>query len=400
MHVNGLRAKIEGELRGNILPFWMDHVVDYRNGGFYGRVDNDLTVRNEVETVSSSQRAHPVDICRGPPSLRASPSMNRWPKRPTTTSAASFRDRDHGGVYWSVDAAGRPVNDRKHVYAQAFTIYGLAEYARATSSREALEWAHELFALVEVHTYDERSGGNVESRARDWSPLADMRLSDKEPPATKTMNTLLHLMEAYTNLRRVSDDPLLSERHKALAPIVRRAGAWISEYTRLRLFFDSDWRPLPDHVSPGHDIEGELAACRSGRGRGATGSLLAQTRASGGPDRRAGGRRLASTTRASSSTRRGRIGIRRGTGGRRQRGWWVSTTPTSSRAPGAFEMAAERLWELIEQPFRGPAVRRVVQDHPARRHTGSESAQGRTMGMPLPQRPRVPGDARAAAAAV
>jgi mannobiose 2-epimerase len=252
--VNDLRARIERELLGNILPFWMERTVDHRNGGFYGRVDSDLTVRNDVErtavvnarilwTFSASYRAY-GDAHYAATAHRAFDYLR-----------AVFDDPVYGGLYWSVDAAGRPVNDRKHVYAQAFAIYGLAEYARATGRAAAAEWARDLFALVESHTYDAGLGGNLECRARDWSPLADMRLSEKEPPAAKTMNTLLHLMEAYTNLRRLDDDPRLAHRHEALVELFLDRILDPAE-CRFRLFFDADWRSLPDHISPGHDIEG------------------------------------------------------------------------------------------------------------------------------------------------
>ncbi len=263
--MSDLRQRLERELRGNILPFWMEHVVDPQSGGFYGRLDNDLTVRNEVERSA---------VLLGRLLWTFSAAFRQFGDRGYEATArraydylqAAFRDHQHGGVYWSVDAGGRPVNDRKHVYAQAFVMYGLAEYVAATGNAGALTWAQELFGLVERHTHDDEYGGNIECRVRDWSPLADMRLSDKEPPAAKTMNTLLHLMEAYTGLRWVWNDPMLKARHEALIRVfldfIARADTQVDpggvhrRGPRFRLFFDRDWQALPDHVSPGHDIEG------------------------------------------------------------------------------------------------------------------------------------------------
>jgi mannobiose 2-epimerase len=344
--MSDLRRRIENELRGNILPFWMARVAD-PNGGFYGRIDSDLTVRNEVErsavvnarilwTFSAAYRAY------GQHAYAATA------RRAYETLRGAFRDPEHGGVYWSVDASGRPVNDRKHVYAQAFTIYGLAEYARAANSREADAWAREQMGLVEMRTHDEHHGGNVECRARDWSPLADMRLSDKEPPATKTMNTLLHLMEAYTNFRRISNDALLRRRHEALIELFLDRVIDPAE-NRFRLFFDADWRPLPDHISPGHDIEGSWL-------------LVEAAEVAGRPDLLA--RALDATYRMADAVLRtglddeGFVIYQAGEHRDPARHWWpqaegvvgfYNAYQTSGRRD--FRDAALRLWELIEQRF-------------------------------------------------
>jgi mannobiose 2-epimerase len=261
---------------------------------------------------------------------------------------SAFRDPQYGGVYWSVDASGHPVNDRKHVYAQAFTIYGLAEYARAANSREAVTWARELLGLVETHTHDEQYGGNVECRARDWSPLADMRLSEKEPPATKTMNTLLHLMEAYTNLRRISNDALLRRRHEALIELFLDQVIDPTE-NRFRLFFDADWRPLPDHISPGHDIEGSWL-------------LVEAAEVAGRPDLLArsldAAYRMAETVLRTGLDDEGFVIYQAGEHRDPARHWWpqaegvvgfYNAYQISGRHD--FRDAALRLWELIEQRF-------------------------------------------------
>jgi mannobiose 2-epimerase len=345
--MSNLRQRVERELRGNVLPFWMDRVVDRVNGGFYGRVDGDLTVRNEVErsavvnarilwTFSAAYRAY------------GATEYESVARRAYDYLFSAFRDPERGGVYWSVDAAGQPVNDRKHAYAQAFAIYGLAEYSRATGSRAAAQWAGELFSLVETRTHDEANGGNVECRAADWAPLADMRLSEKEPPATKTMNTLLHLMEAYTNLRRISDDPLLQQRHEALIELFLDRVIDAAQ-ARFRLFFEDDWRPLPDHVSPGHDIEGSWLLVEAAEVAGHPDLLTRSLDAA---------YRMADAVFRTGLDSEGFVVYQAGEHGDPARHWW----PQAEGVVGfynayqisgekRFEIAALRLWDLIEQRF-------------------------------------------------
>jgi mannobiose 2-epimerase len=165
-----------------------------------------------------------------------------------------FSDPEHGGTYWMLDHAGRPLADRKQTYALAFSLYALAEYHRATGSGDALERAVALYRSIEAHASDPVRGGYWEARARDWGRLEDVRLSDKDLNAPKSMNTHLHVMEAYTSLLRAWEDPGLRERLGAIVAlhldrIVDPATA------HLVLFFDERWEPVSCTVSFGHDIE-------------------------------------------------------------------------------------------------------------------------------------------------
>ncbi|MCX6100199.1 MAG: AGE family epimerase/isomerase, partial [Candidatus Bipolaricaulota bacterium] len=166
----------------------------------------------------------------------------------------TFWDPEYGGVYWLVDSSGHPVSDRKLHYAQAFAIYGLSEYFRATDEGAALERAMELFRLLERHGADAARGGYIDGSGRDWGDLSDMRLSPDEPHSRKSMNSSLHLLEAFTNLLRVSSDPLLRMRHGDLVRVLVQQIVDPST-GHLRLFFDDAWRPLTAGVSFGHDIE-------------------------------------------------------------------------------------------------------------------------------------------------
>jgi mannobiose 2-epimerase len=345
--VNDLRGRVERELLGNILPFWMERTVDHRNGGFYGCVDSDLTVRNDVER-SAVVNARILWTFSAAYRVYGDAHYSAIARRACDYLRAAFADPVYRGVYWSVDAAGRPVNDRKHVYAQAFAIYGLAEYALATGSSAAAEWARELFALVEAHTRDEELGGNIECRARDWSPLADMRLSEKEPPAVKTMNTLLHLMEAYTNLRRLGDDPLLASRHEALVELFLDRVLDPVE-SRFRLFFDAGWRPLPDHISPGHDIEGSWLLVEAAEVAGRP-DLLARAQAAA--------ERMADVVLRTGLDAEGFVIYQAGAHHDPARHWWPQAEGVvgfynAYQLTGRkdFERAALRLWDGIEQRF-------------------------------------------------
>src|SRR5512140_2186605 len=145
-------SQMEDELLANILPFWMQHTVDRVNGGFFGAVTHDLKIHNEIPrsailcarilwTYASAYRRYRIE------------KYLTMATRAYDTLRKTFWDREFGGVYWTVDSDGTPVLDRKHHYAQAFAIYGLAEYYQATQDKASLSLAQDLFHLLEAHGF-------------------------------------------------------------------------------------------------------------------------------------------------------------------------------------------------------------------------------------------------------
>jgi mannobiose 2-epimerase len=165
-----------------------------------------------------------------------------------------FIDAKHGGVFWTIDAKGAPDDDRKHVYAQAFAIYALAEYHRATGDTTSLENAIAIFDLVEANAYDHVFGGYEEAFNRAWFVLDDARLGADDVDAPKSMNTHLHLLEAYTTLFRVWPNQLLEKRLRELVDLFTNVVAGDGT-AHAQQFFESDWTPVERVVSYGHDIE-------------------------------------------------------------------------------------------------------------------------------------------------
>ncbi|MFD1315075.1 AGE family epimerase/isomerase [Namhaeicola litoreus] len=165
-----------------------------------------------------------------------------------------FRDKAFGGVFWELDFQGNQINSRKQVYAQAFMVYALSEYVKFNKNKQALNWAIDLFALIEKHAYDNTYGGYTEAFSRDWNLISDMRLSAKDANEAKTMNTHLHVLEAYTTLYQIAPTHLLKTRLEELILLFLDT-FFDAETNHFQLFFDEKWQTKGEIVSYGHDIE-------------------------------------------------------------------------------------------------------------------------------------------------
>lgn len=247
------REELKSELRDNILNYWMTKMVDPR-GGFYGR-------RDGSDNLHASDPKGAVLNARILWSFSAAYRVMGDAEYLETATRAKreiidrFYDKEFGGIYWSLDSEGNPLDTKKQFYALGFAIYGLSEYSRATGDKEALEYAIKLFHDIETHSRDMERGGYYEARTRDWQPIGDMRLSDKDDNASKTMNTHLHIIEPYTNLLRVwRDEELLSATKSLLRIFIDKIMA-SGKRGHLGLFFDDEWNRRDDEISYGHDIE-------------------------------------------------------------------------------------------------------------------------------------------------
>jgi len=247
------RTEMEGELRERILPFWMEQAADLRRGGVVGLI-SDAGERDEDAPKGAVLHARVVWTFSAALRAFGDPPYRAAADRAAAYFTSRFIDPVHGGIFWMVDADGQPLDTRKHVYAQAFAIYGLAEHFRATGESMSMDAAIALFRLVETHAYDEKHGGYEEAFSRDWTLLDDVRLSAQDANERKSMNSHLHLLEAYTTLYTIWPDAQLRARLEALVALVEdvvvgRDGAHVV------CFFSADWKPVSSTTSFGHDIE-------------------------------------------------------------------------------------------------------------------------------------------------
>ncbi len=250
--INGLGQEARVEAR-RILRWWQTHLPDAENGGFFGEIDaNDRPVAGAPKSVILNTRLLWFFSAAG--WHLASPEALALADRAARYIRAHFLDPEHGGLYWLLDNGGQVIDGKKQAYAQAFGVYAFAEHYRATGNAESLDLARRLQSEIEGRFVDAAKGGYIEALAADWQVVADQRLSDKDLDAPKTMNTHLHVLEAYAHLHRVAPD---GASQRALSRIIDLfADHFIDVQNRhLRLFFDMDWNDLTHAVSFGHDIE-------------------------------------------------------------------------------------------------------------------------------------------------
>lgn len=243
-------TEIKEHLVNDLIPFWQG-LKDEENGGFYGYLSYDLKLdKKAVKGCILNSRIlwffSNAYMVLGDPSLLES-----------ATHAYQFLkehcvDDEFGGVFWSLTYDGKTEDTTKHTYNQAFSIYALASYYDASKNPEALEIAWKLYDLVESKCKDEY--GYLEAFTRSFEPEENDKLSENGVIAEKTMNTLLHVFEAYTELYRVTKEEKVAKQIRFMMDIIKDK-VFNKEIGRQEVFFDRTWNTLIDLYSYGHDIE-------------------------------------------------------------------------------------------------------------------------------------------------
>jgi mannobiose 2-epimerase len=231
----------------------MEKMKDDVHGGFYGQIKGDGQLVQDADKGGILNARILWTFSAAYRSLK-NPDYLATAMRSRDYILLHFFDSDFEGTYWSIDCQGNPLDAKKQIYSQAFFIYALAEYYQVSADYQCFEAAINLFWLIEKYSFDPVSNGYIEACSREWKPLDDMRLSEKDANEKKTMNTHLHILEAYTNLYRIWKDETLARQLKNLINIF--LDKIIDNKTwHLNLFFDENWAVKSSITSYGHDIE-------------------------------------------------------------------------------------------------------------------------------------------------
>ena len=242
--------EVRNHLENVIIPFWMK-LRDDENGGYYGYMNYDLEIdKKAVKGCILNSRilwffTNAYTTIGDKRLLSEAYHAYEFMKE-------KCMDHENGGIFWSLTYDGQPMEDIKHTYNQAFAIYALASYYGATKDKEALELAFSLYHVIENKCRDE--GGYLEAFDRKFEPIFNEKLSENGVIAERTMNTLLHIFEAYTELYRVTKDRNVEMKMKWIMNLWADK-MYNREIRRQEVFFDKNYNSILNLHSYGHDIE-------------------------------------------------------------------------------------------------------------------------------------------------
>ena len=244
------KEEIRNELENHIIPFW-DSLCDYERGGFYGYMDSALNLDKNAPkgVILHSRILWFYSNCYL--TLRREDCLEKA-KHAFDFLSKYCVDRENGGVYWMVNADGTVNDGLKHTYCQSFFVYAMSSYYDASKDKAALDLAMSVFDVIESKCRDDVA--YLEAQSRDFQLVPNDFLSENDIMADKTMNTVLHLIEAYTELYRVHKDHRVLSRLKFLLDLTYDK-IYDKENSKLLVFFDRNMNVLGDIHSYGHDIE-------------------------------------------------------------------------------------------------------------------------------------------------
>ena len=254
---------MDGALHTDVLGVWFPRAVDHVHGGFHSHFARDW------KSLPSDGK---FSVFQGRMTWVASQVVLREPALkeefvPIVHQGVDFLanvlwDKQDGGFFWGLNDDGKVTpafTDAKELYGIGFCIYGAAAAYQATGDPKALALAKDGFYWTDKHAHDSVNGGYFEWLARDGTPVVPqvpdgmVATNPIGPINYKSMNTHIHLLEAFTQLYQVWPDPTLRARLEELLAIVR--DKICVEPGVMNLYFTNAWQAIPDHDSYGHDVE-------------------------------------------------------------------------------------------------------------------------------------------------
>lgn len=243
-------TEIKTHLEEHLIPFWKN-LKDLEHGGYYGYLDYQLQLdKRSVKGCILNSRI--LWFFSNAYMLLKEEALLQEAEHAFCFLKECCQDKEYGGVYWSLTYDGQPQDTTKHTYNQAFAIYALSSYYNASGNEEALNMAKALYQVIERKCRDE--AGYLEAFDRRFQPTDNEKLSENGVMAERTMNTLLHVLEAYTELYRVSRKEDVKQNLKWILDLVADK-IYNPVLHRQEVFFDADYHTLLDLHSYGHDIE-------------------------------------------------------------------------------------------------------------------------------------------------
>ncbi|MBE7169630.1 MAG: AGE family epimerase/isomerase [Williamsia sp.] len=267
-----LAREMDRSIRTELMNKWYPHCVDSQYGGYISTYTYDFKPSGPQDKFIVTQARHVWSTAKAAEFYPHSTYYLACSRHGFRFLRDVMWDKVHGGFYNLVDRQGRVKQEQrvpKDAYGNAFGLYALSAYYKASRDTGALNLAKQAFRWLEAHSHDPLHKGYFQHLAVDGTPMK----RDKSTPSTsdlgyKDQNSSIHLLEALTELYSVWPDLLVRERLQEMLLLIRDRIVTPKGY--LQLFFQPDWTPVSfrdssrnavfqhkflDHVSFGHDIE-------------------------------------------------------------------------------------------------------------------------------------------------
>ncbi|WP_298245871.1 AGE family epimerase/isomerase [uncultured Christiangramia sp.] len=265
-------AEMKTDAKENLLDKWYPLAIDNEDGGYYSEITYDFKLGEKHDKMIVTQARHIWTNSVAAEVFPENANYLQYAEHGFKFLRDVMWDKEYGGFHNLVSKTGEPIakkGEEKTAYGNAFGLYGLAAYARASENKEALELAKKTFYWLEEHSHDSISKGYYQSLNMDGSPIIrDSSFDSTSDVGYKDQNSSIHLLEAFTELYKVWPDDLVAERLEELLLLIR--DTIVSDKNYMNLFFEKDWTPVTfndqskeviekhyylDHVSFGHDVE-------------------------------------------------------------------------------------------------------------------------------------------------
>lgn len=275
INVKAERFKIAAEMQKTIttelLNKWYPHSVDSLYGGFISTYTVDFKPIGTQDKFIVTQARHTWSTAKASELYRDKKYYIKNSKHGFEFLRDVMWDKTYGGFYNMVNRKGEVINGRvpKEAYGNAFAIYALAAYYKASHDTGALSLAKKGFLWLEKYSHDPEHKGYYQHFYNDGSLIKRTATTPANSDiGYKGQNSSIHLLEAFTELYSVWPDALVRERLQEMLHIIR--DKIITKQGYLVLNLKPDWTPVSfrdssetlirrykslDHVSFGHDVE-------------------------------------------------------------------------------------------------------------------------------------------------
>lgn len=247
--LESVKQKLIRNFNDNLVPFW-DKMIDNEHGAFYGKWDNEPVKEADKGVIYLARLLWSFSVAYKQTGNIKFLSYSNYIYKFMITK---LYDHNFKGFYYACDYKGKVINNHKHLYAQAFCLYGLSEFYDITKDENCLKIIFDLHCIIKQNFIDFPNRYSEEFTF-DWEPTENKILMGYGMIPEITTNTLLHLIESLGTAYNVLQEEDIKNTCFRYLEIFFQYGINYENYS-LNQFLDYNLNSVIDVISYGHDIE-------------------------------------------------------------------------------------------------------------------------------------------------